>query len=323
MQALAEGAAVSIWIDKKGRRHVGVMLNGKRVHRVLPKGASASTAKQIESSLRTALGSQRVVRIPGDPQLAEVMGLYLTHASKLRSPITAKFHAGRIGPWIEGKRASEAEHVAAEIIADMRSHYAAATINRSLGTLKKALKLAYKHKLASQDFSGLVERIPENNERTVYLTLPEVTKLANCASENVRTAIWVAVLTGCRRGEVCKIRKADIGEDTIRIDAGNTKTLKRRDVPIVPALRPWLDRLPLPINYEGVKTGFARARVKAGMPHVHFHDLRHSCASILLASGASIPVIAKILGHSSLRSTERYAHLQLDAARAALEKAFG
>jgi len=40
---------MSIWIDKAGRRHVGIMQGGKRVHRILPPGASASDAKQIQN----------------------------------------------------------------------------------------------------------------------------------------------------------------------------------------------------------------------------------------------------------------------------------
>jgi integrase len=60
----------------------------------------------------------------------------------------------------------------------------------------------------------------------------------------------------------------------------------------------------MPINFEGLKSGFARARVAAGMRHVHFHDLRHSCATILLKSGADLLTISKILGHSSVKMTE-------------------
>jgi site-specific recombinase XerD len=88
----------------------------------------------------------------------------------------------------------------------------------------------------------------------------------------------------------------------------------------VPALRPWLKYLPLPITYEGIKSGFRRAREDAGMPHVHYHDLRHSCASILLSLGVDLYTISKILGHSSIKTTERYAHLQVKAQRAALGK---
>jgi integrase len=119
---------------------------------------------------------------------------------------------------------------------------------------------------------------------------------------------------------VCQILPEHIGTDTLRIPAGNTKTLRYREVPIVPALRPWLDQLPLAISFEGVKSGFRRAREKAGMPHVHFHDLRHSCATVLLGLGVDLHVVREILGHTSVKTTERYAHVMTAPQRQALEK---
>jgi integrase len=262
--------------------------------------------------------------IPGDPLLTELLADYSErHALTLRSTDTAQYHAYRIGRWCEGRRASEVQQVAEAIIQDLTGHYAPATINRSLGTLKKALRMAWKRGRVTADYSGLIERLPENNQRTDTLSIQQVRELADAASEPVRAAIWVGLLTGCRRGEVCKIQKADIGEDVIRIQAGNTKTLRYREVPIVPALRPWLEHLPLSVTFEGVKSGVRRAREKAGLPGIGFHILRHSCASILLATGADLYTISKILGHSSVNVTQRYSHMQTDAQRTALERAFG
>lgn len=255
--------------------------------------------------------------------MSEVMGLYLQHAETLRSPETARFHALRLGPWVDGKRASEARQVAAAVVKGLRGHYAPATINRSLSALQKGLHLAWESGITPEDFSQHVKRLPENNQRDMHLTVEQVRKLADAASPNVRAAIWIALLTGCRRGEILAIQPADIGADSITIRAGNTKTLKTRIVPIIPALRPWLKHLPLGLNFEGLKTGFRRAREAAGMPEVHFHDLRHSCATILLASGADLYTVAKVLGHSTIKMTERYAHHQIDAQRDALGKAFG
>jgi integrase len=263
----------------------------------------------------------RQPNIPGDPLLSELLADYTErHTDTLRSPETARHHAYRIGRWIEGRRASEVREVAAAIVSDLQAAYAPATINRSLGALKKALADAWQRGRTPVDYSGLVKRLPENNQRTVYLTMEQVHQLAECASEQVRTAIWVAMLTGCRRGEVCKIERAHIHGDVLRIPAGNTKTLRYREVPIVPALRPWLERLPLSINFEGVKSGFRRAREKAGMPEVHFHDLRHSCATVLLQLGVELHVVREILGHTSVKTTERYAHVMVEPQRKALEK---
>jgi integrase len=253
------------------------------------------------------------------------MGLYMQHLKSLRSPNTAEHHAVRIGPWIAMYRASEARQAAAHITQDLMARYKPATINRSLGTLRKALRLAWDRGLVATDYSAAVRSLPENNQMADYLTLAEVQKIADCASEAVRAAIWIALLTGCRRGEVCAIKAEDIGPDRIRIQAGNTKTLRHRDVPIVPALRPWLRFLPLSINFEGVKSGWRRARVAAGLPRARYHALRHSCATILLAPPINAPLhlVRDILGHSSIHSTERYAHVMVQPQREALERLGG
>jgi len=250
--------------DAAGRWHAEACVGRRRLHRRLPASATASDAKRLEADLIRALHAQaaaRLPQVPGDPLLTALLADYTErHADTLRSAETARYHAWRIGRWLEGKRASETRQVAASIIGDLHGAYAPATINRSLGTLKKALADAWQRGETAVDYSGLVRRLPEHNQRTTYLSMEQVRTLADAASPAVRTAIWVAMLTGCRRGEVCKIEREHIGETTLRIPAGNTKTLRYREVPIVPALRPWLAQLPLGITFEGVKSGFRRAR---------------------------------------------------------------
>lgn len=309
---------MSIWTDKDGRLRVGIMVGGKRIQRRLPEGATKSDAKLIEAELRKAAG-RKIVHVPGDPPMAEVMGLYLIHAETLRSPETAKFHALRAGPWCEGKRASDAEQVVAKMTRDMAKAYKPATINKTIGTIKTALNIAYMDRRIPEDYGARIHRLPENNARHNYLTLDQVKQLADACSEPVRAAVWIALLTGCRRGEILKLRPEDIGPDTIRIQAGNTKTLRERMVPIVPALRPWLKHVPIQVNFEGLKSGFRRAQDRTGIS-ARFHDLRHSCASLLINYGTPLEVIRDILGHTTVKTTERYSHLQIDAQRKALEK---
>jgi integrase len=316
--------------DAEGRYHAEVCVNNRRLHRRLPEGSTAGDAKRLEAELRRALHAvkdqpKRAPVVPGDPLLSELMADYTErHCLTLRSPETAQFHGYRIGRWLEGKRASETRQVAGAIRDDLLKAYAPATVNRSLGALKKALSMAWEQDKTSVDYSGLIKRIPENNQRTTYLSLAEVRALTDHASDAVKAAVWIALYTGCRRGEVCKLQAEDIGRDTIRIQAGNTKTLRYREVPIVPPLRPWLEQVPLPINFEGLKTGFRRAREAAGMEHVNFHDLRRSCATILIQSGAELHVVSKILGHSSTKVTEsRYAFLDQGQMGDAMKKAFG
>ena len=314
---------MSVWIDSDGRRHVGIMVSGKRIHRILAPGATASDAKQLEAELRNAL-KRKTPNIPGDPPLTAIMGVYLEHAKNLRSPETATHHANRLGPWVEKYRASEARECAAHVLKDMTGHYAPATINRSLGALKKALAIAWEQNLTPENYGLRVKRVKENNQRDTVLTLQQVKKLADCASEQVRACIWIAIYTGCRRGEILALTKADIGEKTITIRSGNTKTLKTRTVPIAAPVRTWLKHIPITINFEGLKSGFRRAREAAGMPEVTFHDLRRSCGTIMVQNGVDLYVVSKLLGHSTVAVTQsRYAHLQVEQMRAGMEKAFG
>lgn len=307
--------------DKEGRWHVEVCVRRRRVHRKLPPTAGKSDAKQLEAELRTALARDLQPVIAGDPPLSEVMGLYLEDATQLRSPKTAKYHAQRIGQWIEGRRASEAKIVATNIIRDMKPYYAVATINRSLSTLREGLKIAFDLGRTPQHYGATIRRLPEHNARHTSLTMAQVQKLADAAGESIRAFIWIALFTGLRRGEIIALKPEDIQRDHIVIQAGNTKTLKLRTVPIIPAARPWLKRVPLGLTFEGVKTGFRRARAAAGMPHIQFRDLRRSCGTLLVQAGVDIFVVSQILGHSSVRVTEEhYAHLQLKHMRAGLQK---
>ena len=232
---------MSVWTDKEGRRHAGVMVGGKRLHRILPVGASASDAKQCEADLRNSLTAPGPL-VDGDPLLAEVMPLYITHADTLRWPEPAKLCARRIAPWLSDLRASQARIAAANIIKDMRAGYEAATINRSLAALKKALSLAFDAGLTPINYGLAVKSLPTHNKREMFLSVEQVSHLADCGSEAVRAAIWIALLTGCRRGEILKMRPEDIGRDTITIHSGNTKTLRTRVIPIAPGLRQWLKR---------------------------------------------------------------------------------
>lgn len=61
-------------------------------------------------------------------------------------------------------------------------------------------------------------------------------------------------------------------------------------------------------------------RAKANLPGVRVHDLRHTFASLLVSGGMSLPMIGKLLGHTQVQTTQRYAHLFDDPLRAGLEE---
>jgi len=68
-----------------------------------------------------------------------------------------------------------------------------------------------------------------------------------------------------------------------------------------------------------VKRSFASACRRAGIGDFRIHDLRHTCAVWLVSAGAPLPEVRDLLGNSTVKMTEKYAHLALDNVRTAGE----
>ncbi len=73
----------------------------------------------------------------------------------------------------------------------------------------------------------------------------------------------------------------------------------------------------------GHVTSWHRALKDAGVRNFRFHDLRHSCASYLAQSGASLLEVANVLGHRSLSVSKRYAHLSTKTKANLINKVLG
>jgi integrase len=72
-------------------------------------------------------------------------------------------------------------------------------------------------------------------------------------------------------------------------------------------------------HLSGLDGPWGWIRDKAGLRGVRLHDLRHGFASVGVSSGLSLPVIGRLLGHSKIATTDRYAHLADDPVRTAAE----
>lgn len=137
-------------------------------------------------------------------------------------------------------------------------------------------------------------------------------------------AIRLLMLTGCRRNEILSLRWRDVHLRTAEIRLSDSKT-GPRTVPLSPAAVRLLAGLARiegnPWVIPGARSGshasslfgaWSRVRTKAGLEDVRLHDLRHSFASRALALGENLPTIGKLLGHSRITTTARYAHLARD-----------
>jgi site-specific recombinase XerD len=89
----------------------------------------------------------------------------------------------------------------------------------------------------------------------------------------------------------------------------------------VPNDCPWV----FPGDAEGkpvqeIKRFWDDVRAKADIRDARLHDLRHTFASLLVSGGMSLPMIGRLLGHTQVQTTQRYAHLYDDPLRAGLDR---
>ena len=189
----------------------------------------------------------------------------------------------------------------------------------------------------------LVARFPER-KRERFLTDSEFTRLGRVLDEAVTqgsaTPTSVAVirllsLTGCRKNEILTLRWEDVDLDAREIHLADAKT-GPRTVQLSPMAVGILEEMPRRADSSWVFPGrdperhlitvnhlWLDVRARAGLEDVRLHDLRHSFASRALALGETLPVIGKLLGHSDIETTARYAHLARDSLHEAAERVAG
>ena len=212
--------------------------------------------------------------------------------------------------------------------------------NRTLGVLSKMFTLCEVWGLRP-DGSNPCRHVPKYREekRERFLSGPELRRLgdtlARIEAEGLEPAPVIAafrllLLTGCRLGEIQTLQWSFV---TARyMDLPDSKTGARR-VPLPPAARAILDALPRQEGNPYVITGtvpgqpisdlqkpWRRIRAEADLPDVRIHDLRHTYASNAVADGMPIQMVGKLLGHTQLQTTMRYAHLADDPVLKAAER---
>lgn len=224
-----------------------------------------------------------------------------------------------------------------------------ATINRDLTLASALFKWAERMGLVKENPLRKVPKFSEKGRaREVYLTAPESRALIDAADDVMRPFLHAALATGARRGELMRLRWRDVDFDRreIIIHPENEKAGRGRVIPMTAdfqaelvALRKarqvtafdgsdnvFLQANGHPITEEVIKKGFARALRNCACignekrEQMVLHSLRHSCASLMVAAGVQLLDVARILGHSTLSVTMRYAHFSPESGRAAIEK---
>ncbi len=215
------------------------------------------------------------------------------------------------------------------------------TINIDLRALRAAFNTAVRWKLLdTSPFQG-VKLVPVEEQVPTFFTRVDFEKLIGLIKENwLRELTIFAVLTGLRRGEICNLKweHVDIARRFLRIQSSatfRTKHGKMRIVPLSdPALRLIQQRFSkspseyvftlkdakMSESWVSHKFKWYVYEAKLNNDALHFHSLRHTFASWLVQAGTSIFEVQKLLGHSDIKVTQVYAHLQPETLYAAVNK---
>ena len=177
-----------------------------------------------------------------------------------------------------------------------------------------------------------VEKYREE-KRERFLSVEELSRLGKVLDQEEREAgfmpwiigaIRLLIFTGARLNEILTLPWAEVDVQRGVSSLADSKT-GRKTIYLNPfavdVLRslPRLDGNPFVIcggrngrHLVNLEKPWRAIRARAGLDDVRLHDLRHSFASVAAASGLSLPIIGKLLGHTQPQTTARYAHLSAD-----------
>jgi integrase len=182
---------------------------------------------------------------------------------------------------------------------------------------------------------GVPYEIDETYRKSKHAAKPEnrFTKINPYAAASIR----LLLLTGARLREILDLRWSNVDLERGLLFLADSKSGKKTIVLNTPSLL-ILSNLPrsgcFVIASQSAGTPDERPRAdlqrpwraitrRAGLSGLRLHDLRHTHASIGVGAGLGLPIIGRLLGHSNVKTTQRYAHLADDPVRRASERIGG
>ncbi len=167
-----------------------------------------------------------------------------------------------------------------------------------------------------------VKNLPGMNKILRYLDAEEINLLISNCPPHLKPIVLAALNTGMRKSEILHLTwdRVDLKNRLILLD--RTKNGERREIPMNNLMVKLFSSLPRHLRvpyvfwnhdkqkpYTNITEGFQSALKKSGIKNFRFHDLRHTFASILIMSDVDISSVSELLGHTSIKMTQRYAHL--------------
>ncbi len=255
---------------------------------------------------------------------------YSTTEAYMRNHIVTRWGKTRLTD-IDGRA------VAQWLAAKRSEGLSAGTIEKIRAIMSRSFELGRRWGIPGCDRNPCrdVPRKPLNNARERYVTADEAARLIEAASSSrnkqLAAIVRLLLLTGMRVSELLSARWENVDLDRRSLCLPTSKTGRSRYVPLAGAALEVIGALPRKGEFlfpnsrnsskhlTTVKHGWQAAREAAGLSDLRIHDLRHSAASFMINSGVDIFAVGKVLGHSSIQSTQRNSHLSNSTLLAAVE----
>lgn len=214
--------------------------------------------------------------------------------------------------------------------------------NRCLEIISKMFSLAEMWGLRPEGTNPRkhIKKYPEE-KRERFLSAAELRRVGEVLREmedegvelpSAIAAVRLLILTGCRLGEIMTLKweYVDFAGKALRLpDSKTGAKVVHLGQPAIKVLEkverveknPWVIVGTKPgARLSDLQPFWQRVRARAGLKDVRIHDLRHTFASTAVAAGQGLPMIGKLLGHTQVQTTARYAHLAADPVKQAAER---
>ncbi|MFA5140658.1 MAG: tyrosine-type recombinase/integrase [Elusimicrobiota bacterium] len=335
-------ARIYSWSGKKGTVwYLDYAVDGRRVRKRI--GRSKRLAELALADIQVKLERKEIGFAIKDRGLKDFIAEYLTYAKGNKAPKSYDRDVVTLGHFTEFIKADKLGAVTASKLEGYKSWRREqgakpSTLNRELNTIKAMLNKAVAWGALSQSPAKSVRKIREPKKQVRYLSAEEVRALLSAAGDRLGPIIETFLHTGLRRDELAHLTWADVDLNRKAVtvqakDGWHPKDYEARHIPMTVRLAEILSARPRGGSpyifhtqgggaHEGniLTRDFRKLARACGIKGASIHTLRHTFASHLVMSGADLYTVQKLLGHSSIKTTEIYAHLAPDFLRAAVAR---
>jgi site-specific recombinase XerD len=330
------------WKGKKGATHwyVDYALDGRRIRKRVD--TNKHLAELALADIRVKLERRELGFQVKDKDVDAFIQEYLQYAKTNKSPASHSRNdivLRHFRAFIKADRLRGITHAMIEAYKAQRLEGGtnASTINTELNTIKAFLNRAVSLGYLPHNPCSQVKKLKLARKQVRFLNKEEIQKLLKAGNGRMGPIIETLLYSGLRRNELTHLTWADVDFQRRIIavqakDGWHPKDYEVRHIPMAPRLFELLRSLPRsetwvfstrddrPHDGHTLSRDFRILAKACQLKGVSLHTLRHTFASHLVMNGTDIYTVQKLLGHSSIKTTEIYAHLAPDFLKAAVER---